>query len=208
VVGDEDVAGTSTIHIHSGINVQAFLTDLSKVLQKVAGQGGVPGSSALANGLPQSTIQRIATAVQNPSFDVWTGKSDKTIRRIQINLTYPVTGQISTLLGGLNSAAVGMGLEYDDLNQPQTIVAPTNPQPYSQFTTKLRSLATQIRSALGGLAGGASGGGSLAPGSTTPSSTPSGAGGGANVQAYSQCIQQANGDVSKMQACAKLLSGQ
>jgi hypothetical protein len=124
-----------------------------------------------------------------------------------------VTGQISTLLGGLNSAAVGMGLEYDDLNQPQTIVAPTNPQPYSQFTTKLRSLATQIRSALGGLAGGASGGGasgggSLTPGSTTPSSAPGGAGGGANVQAYSQCIQQANGDVSKMQACAKLLSGQ
>lgn len=209
VVGDEDVAGTSTIHIHSGINVQAFLTDLSKVLQKVAGQGGVPGSSALANGLPQSTIQRIATAVQNPSFDVWTGKSDKTIRRIQINLTYPVTGQISTLLGGLNSAAVGLGLEYDDLNQPQTIVAPTNPQPYNQFTTKLRSLATQIRSALGGLAGGASGGGALTPGgSTTPSSPSSGAAGGANVQAYSQCIQQAGGDVSKMQACAKLLSGQ
>jgi hypothetical protein len=217
VVGDEDVAGTPTTHIHSGINVQAFLTDLSKVLQKVAARGSVPGSSTLSNGLPQSTINRIASAVQNPSFDVWAGKSDNTVRRIQINLNLPVTGQFSTLLGGLSSAAIGLSIEYDNLNQPQTIVAPTNPQPYGQFTAKLRSLVTQIRSVLGGLTGG---GTSLTPGSSSGSTTPSGptggAGGGApsgatggagNVQAYSQCIQQASGDVSKMQACAKLLNG-
>ena len=211
VVGDEDVAGTATTHIRAGINVKAFLTDLSKVLQKVAAQGSVPGSSTLANGLSPDTINRVASSAQNPSFDLWTGKSDKTFRRVQINLTYPVTGQISTLLGGLNSAAIGLVVEYDDLNQPQTIVAPTNPQPYSQFTTKLRALVSQLRNALGGLTGA---GASLTPGSSSGSTTPSAtttpssaAGGAGNVQAYSQCIQQAANDVSKMQACAKLLNG-
>jgi hypothetical protein len=223
VVGDEDVAGTPTTHIRAGINVKAFLTDLSKVLQKVAAQGAVPGGSTLANGLSPSTINRVASAAQNPSFDLWTGKSDKTFRRVQINLTYPVSGQISSLLGGLNSAAIGLVVEYDDLNQPQTIVAPTNPQPYAQFTAKLRSLVSQLRTALGGLTGGG-GTSSLTPGSSSGTTTPSGAAGGAgsgaaggagsgaaggagNVQAYSQCIQQAGGDVSKMQACARLLNG-
>jgi hypothetical protein len=215
VVGDEDVAGTPTTHIRAGIDVQAFLNDLNKVLRKVAAQGAVPGSSTLSNGLSPSTISHVANSAQNPSVDVWTGKSDKTIRRLEINLTYPVSGQLSSLLGGLSSAAIGMVDEYDDLNQPQTIVAPTNPQPYSQFTAKLQALVSQLRGALGGLAGS---GGSLTPGSTTGTTTPSPAGGGSgagsaaggggsNVQAYSQCIQQAAGDVSKMQACAKLLNG-
>lgn len=204
VVGDEDVAGAATIHIKGTINVAAFLNDVNKALPKLAAQAG---NRSLANGISSGTINRIAAAVQNPSFDVWTGKSDKTIRRLQINLTVPVTGQVSTLLGGLRSAAIGLSIEYDELNQPQTIATPSNPQPYSQFTTKLRGLVTQIRSSLSGLATGAGGAGSLTPGSTTPSTTPSGSATSGNVAAYSQCIRQAAGDVSKMQACAQLLNG-
>jgi len=205
VVGDEDVAGTSTTHIHAGINVAAFLTDLNKVIGKVASQ---TGSSTLSGRLSPSTISRVAGQVQNPSFDVWTGKTDKTVRRIQINLGVPVSGQISSSLGGLTNAGVGLSVEYDQLNQPQTIVAPTSSQPYSQFTTKLRALVTQIRGVLGGLAGGTGGGGPGSLGGSSGSTPPSGpAGGSGNVQGYTQCIQQANGDVGKMQACAKLLTG-
>lgn len=203
VVGDEDVGGVPTTHIHAGINVPAFLNDLNKALPKLAAQAG---NSSVPSNIAQSTLSSIASHVQNPSFDVWTGKSDKTVRRVTINLTVPTNGQISTLLGGLNSLGLGLSVEYDNLNQPQTISAPTSGQPYSQFQTKLRAVVTQIRSSLGGLAGG-TGGGSLVPGSTTPSSSSGAAGGGANVQAYSQCIQRAGGDVGKMQACASLLNG-
>ncbi len=201
VVGDEDVAGTPTTHIHAGINVSAFLNDLNKVLPRLASQAG---TSSIPSSISQGTISRLSSTIQNPSFDVWTGKSDKTIRRVTINLNIPVTGQISTLLGGLSSAALGLSIEYDNLNQPQTIAAPSSAEPYTNFQTKLRGLVAQIRSSLSGLTGGASG--STTPGggtgSTTGSSTTSG-----NVQAYSQCIQQAGGDVSKMQACASLLNG-
>src|SRR5260370_32596633 len=49
VVGDEDVAGTPTTHIHSGIHVQAFLTDLTHGRQEDAARGAVPPSSAHAH---------------------------------------------------------------------------------------------------------------------------------------------------------------
>src|SRR5205085_1261456 len=91
---------------------------------------------------------KIAAEVRNPRFDVWTGTSDKTVRRLQISLTLPVTGQISTLLGGLRSADIGLSMDYANLNQPQTITAPTSVQPYSQFQSKLRSFAQSIQNAL------------------------------------------------------------
>lgn len=202
VVGDEDVAGTPTTHIRADIDVSSFLNDLNKVLPRLSAQAG---TTAIPRGISQGTITHLSSTIQNPTFDLWTGKSDQTIRRLQINLTLPVTGQISTLLGGLSSASIGLSIEYDNLNQPQTIVAPSSAQPYANFQTKLRGLVAEIRNSLGGLAGGT--GGSLVPGGGTGSTTGSGSTGSGNTQAYSQCIQRANGNVAKMQACASLLSG-
>jgi hypothetical protein len=203
VVGTETVGGVATTHIHAGINVSALLTDFSTFLQK-ASSVGISGSASFPHGLSQSTISRIAGQIQNPTFDVWTGNADKTIRRLRINLTFPVTGQISTLLGGLRSAGVGLSMDYGSLNQPQTITAPTSVKPYSEFQTKLLGLVAAIRSSIqsaitGGAAAGA--GGSSGFGTSTTGTT------GSNYQKYSSCIQKANGNVTKMQQCAPLLNG-
>ena len=189
VVGTESVGGAQATHIHAGINVSALLGDLSSFLKQAPGLAG-------SSGLSQSTVAAVASAIQNPSVDVWTGASDKTLRRLNIHLTLPVTGQISTLLGGLRSAGIGLSMQYGDLNQPQTVTAPTNLQPYSQFQTKLGELFTAIR---GQLSGALSGG--LSSGSSGSTGTGTG-----TYQAYSQCIQAAGGDVGKMQKCAPLLS--
>jgi hypothetical protein len=193
VVGTQSVGGAQATHIHAGINVSALLANLGSFLKQAPGVGGSSGASALS----QSTITAIASAIQNPSVDVWTGTSDRTLRKLSINLTLPVTGQISTLLGGLRSAGIGLSMQYGNLNQPQTITAPTNLQPYSQFQTKLSELFTAIRSQLSGVLGG---------GLSSSSSSSSGSGGTGKYQAYSQCIQAAGGDVSKMQKCAPLLT--
>ncbi len=200
VVGTENVGGTNTTHIHAGINVSALLTDFSTFLQK-ASSLGVSGSTSFPHGLSQSTINRIAAEIQHPTFDVWTGNADKTIRRLRINLIFPVTGQISTLLGGLKSAGIGLSMDYGALNQPQTITAPTSLKPYSQFQAKLADFVTAIRSSIeNAISGGAASGSSGLGGSTTGTT-------GANYQAYSSCIQKANGNVTKMQKCAPLLNG-
>jgi hypothetical protein len=206
VVGNETVSGANTTHIHAGVDVAALLGDVSTFLGK-AQSLGVSATSKLPTTISPTTRQRIASEVQNPSFDVWTGTGDKTIRKLSINLTVPVSGEISSVLGGLRSAAIGLTIAYSNLNKPQTITAPANVQPYSQFQAKIKSLLGALEAAGGSAIG--TGTGTSSPGTTgttSTTSTPS-SGSGSNVSAYTQCISAANGDVTKMQKCAPLLNG-
>ena len=202
IVGDETVGGTSTTHIRANVNVSALVNDLSTFLKK-ASSTGVSGANQLSGGLSASERQQIAGAVRNPQFDVWTGKSDQTLRKLRIALTLPVSGQLSTLTGGVNSAGLGLTIQYSDLNQPQTITAPTGVRPFSEFQTKVQSFVQALQGSLGGLSGGGTTG---STGSTGSAGSSSSSGGGSNVQSYSQCIQAAGNDVNKMQQCTSLLN--
>jgi hypothetical protein len=117
----------------------------------------------------------------------------------------PVTGQLSTLTGGVNSAGIGLTIQYSNLNQPQTITAPATVHPFTEFQSKVQSFVQALQSGLGGLSGGASGSGGAS--SSRGSANSSGSGSASSVQSYSQCIQAAGNDVGKMQQCASLLSG-
>jgi hypothetical protein len=200
IVGTDSVGGTPTTHIRAKVDVAALLGDVSTLLSKAAASGAT-GTASLPTTLSPATRQKIAAEIKNPSVDIWTGASDRTLRKLAINLNVPVTGTISSLLGGLSSAQIGMTLLYAHLNQPQTVATPTNVRPFSQFTAQLRSIVGSIQGSLGagGLGSGA-GAGSATTGTT-------GATGAASVQKYSTCIQKAAGDVSKMQKCATLLQG-
>jgi hypothetical protein len=202
VVGNESIGGAQTTHIHAGVNVNALLTDLNTVLEK-ASSLGVSGASGLKSGIPAADRTKIASEVKNPSVDIWTGTSDKTIRRLTITLTLPVAGKTSSELGGLTSANIGLNMQYSNLNQPQMIKAPTTLRPFSEFQSKLNAFMQTIEEAAGGALGGS--------GSSSSSGSGAGSGSGAstrsssNVMKYSQCIQSAGGDVGKMQKCAALL---
>jgi hypothetical protein len=204
VVGDETVNGASATHIRSGVDVTKLIADLNSFLAKTAKKAGT-GASGVPTQIPQATQQKIASAIQHATVDVWTGKSDHTLRKLSLNLGVPVSGQVSTELGGMTSAAIGLTVQYSKLNQAQSIPTPTGLRPYSEFTAKLQSIGQALESTLGSGLGGASTG----SGSTTapaPSSSGSGAS-AAGVSKYSDCIQKAKGDVSKMQKCASLLNG-
>ena len=216
VVGQQSVAGTDTTHVRATINVSQLLGDLDTFLQK-ASSVGVSGASKIPTSISPSTRSQIASEVQNPTFDVWTGSSDKTVRQLVIGLTLPVTGQVSTLLGGLSSAGIALTMRYADLNQPQTIEAPTTVRPFSEFESKLRTFLAgiegSVNSAAGGALGSSTGSGSPSTGSTatstaSPTSTTGSSSSSKNVQRYSQCIINAHNDVSKMQQCASLINGQ
>lgn len=212
VVGTESVGGTDTTHITANINVAAFLNDFSTFLQK-ASTLGVSGVGSASKGLSPSVRSQIASAVQNPRFDVWTGNSDKTLRRLTVALTVPVTGSVSTQLGGLRSADIGLSMQYADINQPQTITAPKTLRPYSEFTSKVQSFLAQLQGSVGGsglipgAAGSGSGSsGSSSAGSSAGSSGSSSAGTASKVQRYSNCVTAAGSDVAKMQRCASILN--
>lgn len=201
VVGNEAVEGADTTHVSAGINVPALLNDLNTFLTRASSVGAASGG--LPNGISPSSRSHIATEIHNPRLDVWTGTADRTLRRLDLRLNLDVTGQAAALLG--SSAALQLTMRYADLNQPQTITAPTTVLPYSQFQDKLKVLLADLESGLtGGLSGGSTGG---ATGTTGAGGAASGSGSGSSYQRYAQCIQAAGQDVAKMQKCAPLLNG-
>ncbi|HLH64970.1 MAG TPA: hypothetical protein VKV27_04665 [Solirubrobacteraceae bacterium] len=188
VVGSQQVGGASTIHLRAGVDVAALLSGVDEVLARAA---RAAGSTPVPSSIPPATRERIEAEVRAATVDIWTGSRDHTLRRLVLSLQLPVSGRISTMLGGLGSAAIALEIQYSDLNRPQTIVAPANVVPYSQFTARLRSIE---QSALGALGVGALG----TAGSSSASSS---------VDRYGRCLQRAHGDVAKMQRCASLLNG-
>ena len=88
------------------------------------------------------------------------------------------------------TADVKLDFQLLDLNQSQDIQAPANAKPFNDLMSKLNGLG------LGGL-------GSLGGGSSSGSGS---AGNAQNLEKYSQCIQDAKGDNSKIAKCADLLT--
>ena len=76
---------------------------------------------------------------------MWTGNSDHTIRRLTITLTLPVTGKASSQLGGMTSADIDLTMQYSDLNQPQTITAPTSVKPFTRVPGQGRRVRPAAR---------------------------------------------------------------
>jgi hypothetical protein len=205
VVGNESVAGANTTHITAGLSMPALLSDISTLLSK-AGSLGISNTGTLPTSLSAATRSKIAAAVRNPTIDVWTGATDKTLRRLTLKLTLPVSGQASTLLGGMTSAAVALTIQYASLNQPQTITAPTSTAPYSQFTAKLQQFVQTLQSTVAAEASGLSGGTTTTPPATGTAPATGATGGSTTLDPYTQCIQSASTPL-KAQKCAKLLNG-
>jgi uncharacterized membrane protein YgcG len=196
IVGDENVAGTDTTHISAPINIDALLNAVDTLLSK-AQQLGVAQTQGVPTKLTDAQKQEVRNAVKSATLDVWTGKDDKTFRKLQLKTS------ITPPSGKIKRADVALTVELSDVNKPQTITLPTNTKPISDLTSQLGGLG----GALGGLGGssgssgsGSSGGGSSGSGSSGSASTK-------KLQQYETCIQKAGTDINKAQKCAKLLTG-
>ena len=183
VVGTQTVDGVVTEHLHAAVNVPAFVRSLDTLLSK---EGSALGH---ATQISPATARTITNTVRDPSVDVYTGKSDSTLRRLVVSATLPATGTVSTRLGGLTSAGVRLSFDYSELNRPQTIAAPANVRSYAALQAKLQTIGDAIESGLG-----------AAPSTPAPSAGSTG-----NLDRYSRCINGAHGNVTRMQRCAKLL---
>jgi hypothetical protein len=211
VVGTETIDGTATTHVHAGVNLKAMIANIGQALATPrlarewhVGQasGHATGAAGSGGSLMSGLIPKLEAAIQNPTVDTWTGNSDNILRKFEVALTVSLSGlKLPSILSGLSAVNVDLTAQINDLNQPQTITAPSNPQPFSAFEAQVKSLLSQLSNipGLGGLLGGA--------GSTTSSSptiTPSSP--AKVVKRYSRCIKHAGTDAAKLQKCAALLS--
>jgi hypothetical protein len=175
--GTTDVEGEDTIHIHGDADVEQIVTDLQKISQQT-------GSTATQQITPEQ-LDMLKSAVQDASIDVYSGTDDHLLRKLALalSITPPASSGAS-----VSSVDVDFSLTFSDVNQAQTITAPSNAKPISDLLSQL---------GLPGLPGvGGSAGGVPLPG---------GGSGGGPSQAYFECIQKAGTNQAKAAACASKL---
>jgi hypothetical protein len=203
-VGTEDIAGTQTVHLASGVNVAKLLEDVSTLLGKAKGvtsAGGAATGTAVPTSLTAEQRDLITKSIKSAKVDVWTGAKDHTLRKVAVNVQVDVPQELRAKAGNLQTGHVIFQVTIAQLNQAQKIVKPANVRPIAE----LRSALTDL-----GLLGTSSSASTTTPdtaatpgATTTPATPPTTTGPQAE---YTQCITSAGEDLAKVQDCAQYLN--
>ncbi|MFN2612773.1 MAG: hypothetical protein ABR536_05335 [Solirubrobacterales bacterium] len=183
--GTEDVDGTETIHISGK-------ADVNKLVDQIK------SAPAAANAPGAAQLDQLKSTIKSADFDVFTGADDKRLRKIDANLVFePPADQTG---GNSEKITIQFTFGFSDLGQPQTITAPSNPQPLSVLLQKYGINPNGLGGALGaaGAATGAGGTGATGGASTPSAPSPD------QTNQYLQCLSQAKGQAAT-QDCASAL---
>jgi hypothetical protein len=183
--GEAKVGDTDTVKITGDVDVPKLLDDVNRALERIRSLG-VQGSGQLPDRLTDAERKQVTDAVQDLSVEIHTGADDRILRRMLISL------RVQNAQDAAQTADVRLDLQLLDLNEDQDIEAPDDAKPFEELVQQLESLG------LGNLGGLGAGGGGGAQGGGTQ--------GGGNVEEYTKCIQDAQGDEAKIRKCADVLT--
>lgn len=185
--GEEEIEGAPTTHISGTVDVETMLRDLVELASSVP--------QASADAPTDEQVQQVVDAVEEASFDLYSGTDDNILRGLDFNLAIDPTAIPDAEASGIESIDANFSMRLGAVNEEQEIEAPTDARP-------LEDLLGQFGidpGSLGGL-GGLSGGGGAVP------EIPGGGGGGAgDADAYLDCIAAAGNDADAINACASEL---
>lgn len=186
VEGEEEVAGAPTTHVSARVNVGRVLADLNEAAQNAPELGAGPAPT-----LSEEELSQLEEAIEAPSFEVFVGEDDNTLRRLTTSLSFRLPEEDQADLGGVSGGTLAFTIEFANVGGDQQIEAPSDARPL-----------TDLLQQLGGL------GGVLGEQGAGPPAGPEGAGGSGGLspeaqafQEYSRCLQQA--DPSDQQALAE-----
>jgi hypothetical protein len=189
--GDEEVEGTETIHISGEADVPKLIEDLKKIAEKAPQAAGQITPAQLGE------LDQLTGIVQSADFDIYGGADDDVLRKLEANLELdPPDAE-----GAPDSVDVTFSITLSDLNEQQSISAPSGARPLGDLLQQFGVDPSQLGQ-LEGVLGGASGGGSAGP-----APQAGGAPGGPSdqqSQAYLDCLADAQG-AAAVQQCAELL---
>jgi hypothetical protein len=177
--GEEDVAGAKTIHITAGINVPRLLDDVNRVLARASTTSGSKQVPQRLTAAQRTTIQG---AVDTATVDVFTGKDDKLLRRLDVSVRLKKSGSVK---GG----TLRFQLQLGALNKDQTIKPPANTKPLDQLL---------------GQSSGSTGTTTTPNTATTPTTPVTPSTGSSGGSAYLQCLDKAGDNLAEVQKCAAL----
>ena len=196
--GTEEVGGTTTIHIASGIDVPRFVEDLNRILGRTdvqqdpcAEEDAEAQPEPSSRQLTEEQRRQIIEAVQDARVDIWTGEEDKTLRRLNVDLRLDAPGDQA------KAGRVQLDLLLGALNEDQEITAPEGARPLDELVAGLGGQQ------LPGLGGGGGQEQQQQPEAGAEAAPPS----GGQSSEYLECAAQAGNDVEKLQECADLVGG-
>jgi hypothetical protein len=174
--GDAKVGDDDTIKITGGVDMAKLLDDVNRALTKAASLGLQSGQ--VPQKLTDAQRRQVEEAVKDPKVEIYTGKDDKILRRMVVNLGIDDKASKTT-------ATVALDVSITSLNQDQSFPEPSDAKPFDKLLSQLGGIGL----ALGG------------------SSSSGGGGSSTDLQKYSKCITDAGSDVEKARKCADLLTG-
>jgi hypothetical protein len=191
--GDANAAGADTRHVSGTLDVEQLMRNINDFVSRSASALG--GSRKSSPRLTATDIRELANAVKNPTFDVYVGKNDNTIRRVSARIEFSVPEADRAGLGGLTGGSIVFSVELRNVNGNQKIEAPATSRPLSKLTNSL------------GGALGALGAGTATPdGSSPDNGSSSGSSSDSDFQRYADCLDKAKPeDTEQLQRCADLL---
>ena len=197
--GTAEVGGAQTDHITASIDVGKFVDDLNEIVKK-ADSLGVTSGTQVEGGITGIEKLELVRSVKSSVVDVYSGKSDRILRRLKVRMDIDVPVEARSQVGGLSTGTVTFDLLLADVNEDQAISAPSGEaRPLSELLNRF---------GLSGLTAGgsddesSSGGSSSGSGSATTTPAAQGA-----SKEYLDCLQKAGQDLAKVQKCADLLAG-
>jgi hypothetical protein len=177
--GEAKVGDTDTIKLTGEADVAQVISDVQRIAQK-AGSLNLPGTQQVPTKLTPEQEKEIVDAVKKFAIEVYTGKEDRILRKLVVNADLQDTASKQT-------SHVVFELTLNGVGEDQDFSAPKNAKPFSALAKAAKDLTK-------GLAGTSTSGGASSSGS-------------ANIDKYAKCIDDAQGDTSKMQKCADLIGG-
>jgi hypothetical protein len=124
VLDGGEVGGAETDRIRSRLDVVAAVNDMLELGRRLgaADLGTLEGEGA----------EQLRRAVQSSSIDVFTGKEDRLLRRLAIDVEFGATGppELEQVLGELGGAHLVFDLEIGAPNEPVEVAAPSDSQPF------------------------------------------------------------------------------
>jgi hypothetical protein len=192
--GDARAAGADTHHVSGTLDVEQLMSNINEFVSNSASALGSSGKSAPQ--LTKADIRELAKAVKDPSFDVYVGKNDDTIRRVAARVEFSIPEADRAELGGLTGGTITFSVELRNVNGNQKIEAPAHSRPLSKLTNTL------------GGALGALGAGSATPDDGSGSDSGDDSADSEEFQRYAKCLDKAkSNDTEQLQRCADLLQG-
>jgi hypothetical protein len=181
--GTEDVGGASTTHVSGNVDVAQMITDFIGLAESVPGAAGQ---------IPQDQLDQVEQAVTDASFDVYSGEDDDLLRKLDANVSIDPSALDSAVPVPIDSVDLSFSVELSDVNEDQTIEAPSGAKPIDELLQQFGGLG-----GLGGL--GALGGGDL--GDLGGGDLGGGSGGGGPSDEYLECVQNAGNDPQEAAKC-------